>query len=751
MSDGRERLLAQLLRIRELSGLSLRALAQKAGLSSSSLSRYLTGRLVPPWDAVVALCRVVGRDPRPLRPLWAEASQTAPAPAPRRNDLPADVADFTAREREIARAEELVRNSGAVAVDGMAGVGKTALAVHVAHRLAAAYPDGGIYLDLHGFTPGHDPLEPATALARLLAALGVDRLPGDPADRAALWRSELSGRRALIVLDNAADAGQVRPLLPGAGKSAVIVTSRNRLVSLDTVPPLSLAPLSAEDSVALFGRAAGVAPAADDAIAQVLGQCGGLPLALRMAGARLRHRPGWTVAVLAERLRDTPGRFDAVFGMSLHQLDTEQRRTFRLLGVVPGEDFDAAVVAALTGLPPGRVGEVLDELVDAHLVQEPSPGRFRQHDLIRRYASDLAADEEPQREAAVRRVLDHYVGRAVAYDRMLPFVERDRPAEGDPATAMAWFDAEYANLLSCFEAALRTGADDVVTALPPAMLAWFFRRRGTDEKVRLFEAAVAAAERLGDRPRRAALLTDLGFALAAAGRPADALATYERAQAAGPERPDLALRIGYLRLDLGELAEARTQFRRARALFAEAGHRAGQSQALAFDGWATLHLGEDAEAAGLARESIALADGPPQITGLVTLGVALAGTQPAEALAVLGDALRLAEADDHLHNQAWCHNYLGVALRIIGEPGPALAHHRRAFELIDLLGEPQWEIDFLATYAETQRVAGHPDEARALYARMIELARDLGRPFDEQRARDAYEAVVPDGRPRSSE
>jgi tetratricopeptide (TPR) repeat protein/transcriptional regulator with XRE-family HTH domain len=573
VSSPQERLVAQLTRIKELSGLSLRALAGRAGLSSSSLSRYMTGRLVPPWEAVVALCRVVSRDPRPLRAMWTEAAKAGAAPAPRRNDLPADLIDFTGREAEYARVEELLRTVGAVAIDGMGGVGKTSLAVHVAHRLAPTYPDGGLYLDLHGYTPGHEPLEPQAALGRLLGAMDITHLPAGTDERAALWRSELSRRRALVVLDNAVDAEQVRPLLPGAGKSAVLVTSRSRLVSLDGVPPVSLAPLADDDAAHLFGRAAGLTVAED--LGQVLRQCGGLPLALRMAGARLRHRPGWTVAVLAERLRDNAGRFDAVFGMSLQQLDADQRRMFRLLGVLPGTDFDAAVAGALADMPPDAV---LEELVDAHLVQELAPGRYRMHDLIRRYAADLAADEEPQADAALHRVLKHYLAQAVAHDRMLPSPHRKETTPGDPAKAMAWFDLEYVNLIACFDAAVRLGADEVVAELPLTMRVWFFRHRGTDDQIRLLEAAAAAAGRLGRDQQRAALLSDLGFAHAAAGRLTKALAAYELARSDDDDlAAGLALRTGFVRRDLGDLDAAQTHFRRARELFEKTGHRAGQS------------------------------------------------------------------------------------------------------------------------------------------------------------------------------
>ncbi|MFG3714550.1 ATP-binding protein [Micromonospora sp. NPDC047730] len=744
MSSPQERLVAQLARLKELSGLSLRALARQAGLSSSSLSRYLTGQLVPPWEAVVALCRAVGRDPRPLRAVWAEAARAGAAPAPRRNDLPADLFDFTGREAESALVEELLHTTGAVAIDGMAGVGKTSLAVHVAHRLAPTYPDGGLYLDLHGFTPGQEPLEPQAALGRLLGALDVTHPPAGATERAALWRSELSRRRALVVLDNAVDAEQVRPLLPGAGKSAVLVTSRHRLVSLDGVPPVSLEPLTNDDAAHLFGRAAGLALAEEEAVSQVLRQCGGLPLALRMAGARLRHRPGWTVAVLAERLRDTANRFDSVFGMSLRQLDAVQRRVFRLLGVLPGADFDAAVVGALTDLPPDRIGAALEELVDAHLVQEPSPGRYRMHDLIRQYAADIAAEEEPQADAALRRVLRHCLAQAVAHDQILPSPYRKEPSPGDPAKAMAWFDLEYVNLVACFDAAVRLGVDEVVAELPQAMRVWFFRHRGTDDQARLLEAAAAAAARLGRDQQRASLLADLGYACAAAGRLTEALSAYEQAEQARPDddiAAALALRIGLVRRDLGELEAAQAHFRRARELFERIGRRAGQSQALAFDGWVTLHLGRHREAVELARASVALTDGPAQITGLVTLGVALAPDDPAESLRTLHDALRLSEQNNLQHNQAWCHNYLGVALRVMGSLERALEHHRRALELLEPLAEVQLEIDFLHTYAETCRAAGRHDEALALLDRTIEFARALGRPYDEKRARAAREIV----------
>jgi tetratricopeptide (TPR) repeat protein len=283
-----------------------------------------------------------------------------------------------------------------------------------------------------------------------------------------------------------------------------------------------------------------------------------------------------------------------------------------------------------------------------------------------------------------------------------------------------------------------------VAELPQAMRVWFFRHRGTDDQARMLEAAAAAAARLGRDQQRAALLADLGYARAAAGRLTEALSAYESAERAGPgddTAAALALRIGLVRRDLGDLEAAQAHFRRARELFETIGRPAGQSQALAFDGWVTLHLGRPGEAVELARASIALAAGPAQITGLVTLGVALAPDDPAESLRALQDALRLSEQNNLQHNQAWCHNYLGVALRVMGSTEKALEHHRRAFELLEPLAEVQLEMDVLHTYAETCRAAGRHDEALALLDRAIEIARELGRPHDERLALAARESV----------
>ena len=419
-----EELAGRLRQLRDLTGRSLRELARDVHVSSSSLSRYFSGQAVPPWPTVVALCKAAGRDPRPMREVWERAKDgpqtSVAATAPVRNDLPHDITAFTGRREELAALLGAARNTSMVAIDGMGGVGKTALAVHAAHLLTADFPGGQLYLDLHGFTPGRERVEPAEALRVLLAALGLPpgRIPDGVAERAALWRSELATRRAIVLLDNAADADHVRDLLPGAGQSFVVITSRRRMVELDGVQPISLDVLPTEEAAELFVESAGGTRPGD--VGEVLRRCGNLPLAIRVAAARLRHRPAWTLDTLVERLREGELAVSDVFGMSLRQLDPAQRRMFRLLGLVPGEDIDAYGAAALAGIPLGNARSLLEDLVDVHLVQEPAAGRYRMHDLLRQAAraDDAAADPGP----AIARLGDYYLSGMLAVKELVEIV-----------------------------------------------------------------------------------------------------------------------------------------------------------------------------------------------------------------------------------------------------------------------------------------------------------------------------------------
>ncbi|MEU9234373.1 tetratricopeptide repeat protein [Streptomyces subrutilus] len=783
--DPQDELSARLRLIQELSGLGVRALARDTGLSSSSLSRYLSGRTVPPWPAVVALCRLVKRDPRPLRPLWERSSNPLPAPPkasrqvhPRpRNDLPRDVPDFTGREAGLAAVLAAVDSHRAVAVDGMAGVGKTCLAVHAAHRLADAYPDAQLYVDLHGFTEGREPLDPDAALRMLLGALDVpsERVPQEGVEQlAACWRAELAGRRAVVVLDNAVDADQVRPLLPGAGPSVVLITSRNRLLGLDEVPPVSLDVLSPGESAELLARASGDPGGPEgrlarepESAAEVLRLCGHLPLALRLAAARLRHRPGWTVGILVERMAEGASEFDTAFAMSVGQLDRAHARLFRLLGLLPGGSFDEYLAASLADVPLHSARAMLEDLLDAHLVQQPTAGRYRLHDLVHQHARRACAAQDPpaERERALGRFLDYYVHAAAAADAAMPVLSPGRsPSAGRPPaalprfpdkhTAFAWLSAEYESMIAAFETAAAVGADLHVCELPRFLRGYFARRCGTTHLNHLFERSLAAAERLGDPRQLAETYSDLGFARYNAGRMADAAAAYEAAGLRVSETGDvrseaeLAMRRGYLRWEQGDAEGPLELFGLAGTLYERADCPAGAAHAAASEAWALLQLGRRDQAARRAREVLAIAHPdpawPPTLTARITLGVAIAGEEPEEAAEHLHRALALAREDGHMNNEAWCLNCLGIALRRMGRYEEALASHREAFALLDELFEEHWKIRFLNGYAETCRLAGLPEEALRLHRQALELAPRLGYRNEEARAHEGI-AVLLDG------
>lgn len=346
--------------------------------------------------------------------------------------LPADLVTFTGRRAELNRLAQPDKLAGAVvisAIDGMPGVGKTTLALHWAHRIAPRFPDGQFFLDLHGHTPDVQPMDPAAALNRMLRDLGLpgERIPHELDERAALYRSLLAGRRMLLVLDNAAAESQIQPLLPGAPGCLVILTSRRRLAGLDTTYQVSLDTLPPDDAVTLFTRILGPRTrthADAGAITELVALLGHLPLALRIAAARLRARPSWTPAHLAERLRDERHRLTeldagqrgaaAAFGLSVRGLPPEQRRLFRMLGLHLGPDFDVHAVAALTDDTVANTSLLLERLVDENLLLSRDPDRYQLHDLLRIHAADRAEAEEtePDRRHALIRLFDHYAATA---------------------------------------------------------------------------------------------------------------------------------------------------------------------------------------------------------------------------------------------------------------------------------------------------------------------------------------------------
>ncbi|TDP91842.1 AfsR/SARP family transcriptional regulator [Labedaea rhizosphaerae] len=403
------------------------------------------------------------------RVLRADPALDLPARDTGRSTLPYDLPDFAGRRTELAAVLAATEAAPIVAIDGMAGVGKTALAVHVAHRVAARFPHGRLLLDLRGHTPGAVPVDPEVALAQLLGMLGVaeQSIPEGLEQRAARWRAELADRKVLLVLDNAASAAQVRPLLPSGPGCLVVITSRRRLGVLDGAEVHSLEPMPDDDAAVLFANVVGVrrAAAEPDAAAEVVGLCGRLPLALRIAATRLAARPVWTVADLARRLRDASGRLaqltvadrgvGAAFALSHQQLDPDEQRVLALLGRHPGSEFEKLSVAALAGVSPSRAEELLESLLDAHLLSQRTADRYTCHDLVREFALELPADEaEP-----MARLRDFYLAATTAAaDRISPEGRRFDPVIALPPAelprvdgldqALAWLAAEHDALMA---------------------------------------------------------------------------------------------------------------------------------------------------------------------------------------------------------------------------------------------------------------------------------------------------------------
>jgi len=479
-----------------------------------------------------------------------KAAAAGPAPVPAQ--LPADIGDFTGRETHVAHLSALLlgttkgSNPGAVriaVVNGAAGLGKTTLAVHAAHQVSAQFPDGQLYVDLLGASA--QSAAPGEVLARFLRDLGVsgDKLPTRDDERAALYRTTLTGRRVLIVLDNAKDAAQVRPLLPGTASCAVLVTTRNRTPDLASIRYVDLNVLEDPEALELFSRIVGEerAAAEPDATAEILVACAGLPLAVRICAARLAARRNWQIATLAARLRNEQRRLDELkigdlevrssFQVSYGSLTKpphglDPAHAFRMLGLWQGESISLQAAAALLGEPDDDVAGALETLVDVNLLESPAPDWYRFHDLLRVYATERAQAEESEagRDEAVARLLRWYLETAqAAADRISPLryqVPGGPAADGYPhlefATredAFAWYDDERANIVAATRQAAAAGLHDTAWRLPPTLFPLFSRKSNWADCVTTHRIALHSARSAGDRPGEAWASNQLGYAL----------------------------------------------------------------------------------------------------------------------------------------------------------------------------------------------------------------------------------------------
>jgi len=747
--------------------------------------------------------RVLVRDPTLAA---APPGDTARPDPPRWRYLPRDIPDFTGRAADLDRLDALVPDGDGSAtavvittIAGTAGIGKTALAVHWGHRTAGRYPDGQLYVNLRGYDTGR-PLRPVEAFAQLLRALGLsgDKIPVAEPEAADLYRSVLADKRVLVLLDNARSVDQVRPLLPSSPGSVAVITSRDRLTGLlarDGARRLTLDVLRPDEAIALLSRILGAdrVQAEPAAARELAALCGHLPLALRIAAANLADQPdrriaehvtalgeGNVVALAVEGDRQSALR--AAFDQSYATLAPRGRRLFRSLGLLPGEDFTGAAAAALAGIAVDEVDEVLDRLCAAHLVVPRDDRRYTMHDLVRRYARELAGtvDGERRCRAAFARLCRWYLDTADAAARQLyphmfrlPVTTRTS-VQFDRTAALAWLDAERANLVAATVHAAEHGTGTLAWLLADTLRGYFYLRRNMVDWLATATAGRAAAEAAGDVRAQAAAHHSLGVAHAS-------LSSYPQAAAHYASAVELSERIGWrecqaaatgndgvLSLWTGRLPAAASAFNQALRLYRELDSPAGQAVNLANLGIVYLSSGHFDRAADNYRQALALHEraGARNSQALVlnNLGevyrhmgrfdravdhftAALAvhrevGGRSGEALvlgnlaAVYRDTGRHAEALDHaesallvvrqtgdLHAEAYTLNRLATVHHALGRYQDAVDGHLEALALTRQTGSRDPETDAHLGLAAARLGLGQLAEADRHAAQALALSR----------------------------
>jgi DNA-binding SARP family transcriptional activator/tetratricopeptide (TPR) repeat protein len=665
-------------------------------------------------------------------------SRATDPPAAVPAQLPVDVRGFVGRAAHLDRLDGLLENAAAqptaaviALICGTAGVGKTTLAVHWAHRVVDRFADGQLYVNLRGFGPVGQPMDPAEAIRRCLGALDIParRIPAELDAQAALYRSELAGRRMLVLLDNARDAAQVRPLLPGAPQCLVLVTSRNRLTSLvaaEGAHSVDLDLLGVDEAVRLLDRRLGTERVASDprAVRVIVDRCVRLPLALALAAAHAATRPRLPLAAVAGELSHARDKLDAladedprtdlraVFFWSYHTLTAPAGRLFRLLGLHPGQDISAASAASLAALNPRLAKTLLTELTRVNLLTEHAPGRYNCHDLLRAYAAELAAtsDADSEREQAVGRVLDHYLRTAYTADRLL-YPARDpvplaAPRAGvlpeslaDDRQALDWFTAEHATLLAAVEHAAATGFDTHAWQLAWTLRTFLVRQGHWHDLASAYRLAVSAAERLSNQAVLAATHHTLGSAYTRLGRFDEA---HDELRTALDLYRGVGDRVGQAKTHhhLSYLCERQDDTERsldharlALDLYRAAGHRNGQAQALNGVGWYHSQLGNHRQALSCCRQALDL-------------------------FRELGDR----------QGQANTWDSLGYAHHNLGDHLEATACYRQALALFRALGNRYNEADTLTHLGDTHEAAGDLDAARNVWHPALAILDELRHP-----------------------
>ena len=663
------------------------------------------------------------------------AERPAPPMAAVPRQLPVVTWGFAGRVAELAELtsalEEAAEDGGTVvisAIEGTAGIGKTTLAVYWAHQVADRFPDGQLYVNLRGFDPAGSPMAPAEAVRGFLDALGVppERIPVSLHAQTALYRSLLAGRRVLVVLDNALDAAQVRPLLPGSAACMAVVTSRNRLTSLVAAEGARLPTVDlltpAEARQLLAGRLGAGRVAADSpAIEEIITSCARLPLALSIVAARASAHLSFPMAALARELDEARGGLEAfdggeqaaqvraVFSWSYQQLSLEAAGLFRRLGLQLGHDVTVPAAASLAGVTVASVRSAMAELARSHLVNEHTPGRYTFHDLLRACAAELAHthDPEPERRKTLHRVLDHYVHTAYAaailvYPRTDPIIPA-APHTGvapeklaDYLAAWTWFEAEYPTLLASIQQAADTGHNTHAWQLP-ALLEEFFRRRGHwHDWAAAQRTALAAAQSSADRRGQAHAHRGLGRAY-----------------------------MWLMRHD-----EAHGQLQQALRLFEELGDQVGQANVHTDLDSVLEYQGRPAEALTYAKQCLALSRSADNMHGQARAlnGIgwfhALLGHHR-QALTCCQEALTLARELDDRRLESHTLDSLGYAHHHLGRYEQAAIHFKQALALRRELGDRWGQAVILTHLGDTQHAVGNFAAARSAWQQALDILGQL--------------------------
>jgi DNA-binding SARP family transcriptional activator/tetratricopeptide (TPR) repeat protein len=711
-----------------------------------------------------------GSDPEPVIP----------------RELPALVAHFAGRGAELAELTAMLdRSAGQTpralvisAIGGMAGVGKTALAVHWAHQAAGMFPDGQLYVNLRGYDPDQ-PVTAADALARFLRALGVPGadIPLDQDERAARYRSLLAGRRMLIMLDNAGSASQVRLLLPGTPSCTVVVTSRDALAGLvarDGAVRLDLDLLPPADAVGLLRVLIGARVDADPEAAALLAeQCGRLPLALRVAAELAGTRGGVPLVHLVKELADQQQRLSlldaggdprtairAVFSWSYRHLDTSAARTFRLAGLQPGTDFGPHAVAALTSATPEDSCRVLDLLARKQLIQQASPGRYGMHDLLRAYARELAAahDDQDGQHAALTRLLDYYLHTAAAAMDPLYPAERQRrprlpltstpaPSVTEPTAARVWLDAERANLVAITAQAAGHGWPSHAIRLAATLYRYLAAGSYCQEAIIVYTHARAAARQVDDHTAEASALNYVASVYWQQSRYQQAidhlhqvLALFRQLGERGREADALA-NLGIIYNAQGRYQEASTLNAQALDAYRQTADLAGEMRCLINLGNTEERQGRYQQAARHHYQSLALArktdDRYVECGALINFGAArmLQGDLH-QAAVYIDEGLALGRETGFRSLQAVALTRIGDVRLRQGRPQDACDRIQEALALYQEIGNRSGEADALNSLGEALLAAGQPSRARTEHAAACDIASDIGDKYQQARAHD---------------